>query len=385
MGEILPSDEKGHDPETTLLWKNVKVLNDKEIILFVPYSKTTGFKGKLLDPDEGEELDSEEDCGDLQLWRLLPQLKELPESLLNTLAKEKKTSERLGVNTRLAHNAKKMVRHPVEVEKGVDNRREKLHPARFLGGVSCSLPEQWAAARRVIGESGVPAIGNYDLDSVGCGGCVSPKAWLEIHNPASQELRIKLFHLPNVASTGLSGKKTDNGEDGESLREIADLDGFKVALNTAREAMASALPWNRSISAIVGLMFNTNYLQEDIGGNPKRAAILSEFTDYIFSRNALNWENNQPFLTTDDLTHVWSNWRCKRGISQKSSYEHKKEKDSKKQDKDVCCRLYNTKVCKQQADKECKTSWGRTLKHLCNKFVGGGKMCLKEHPCCKHV
>ena len=206
-------------------------------------------------------------------------VKELPESLLkklplnamfqlNTaLAKEKKTSERLGVNTRLAHNAKKMVRHPVEVEKGVDNRREKLHPARFLGGVSCSLPEKWAAARRVIGELGVPAIENYDLDSVGCGGCVSPKAWLEIHNPASQELRIKLFHLPNVASTGLSGKKTDNGEDGESLREIADLDGFKVALNTAREAMSSALPWNRSISAVVGLMFNTNYLQEDIGGN----------------------------------------------------------------------------------------------------------------------
>ena len=64
-------------------------------------------------------------------------VKEPPESLLkklplnamfqlNTaLAKEKKTSERLGVNTRLAHNAKKMVRHPVEVEKGVNNRREK--------------------------------------------------------------------------------------------------------------------------------------------------------------------------------------------------------------------------------------------------------------------
>ena len=49
MGEILPSDKKGHDPDTTLLWKNVKVLNDKEILLFVPYSKTTGFKGKLLD------------------------------------------------------------------------------------------------------------------------------------------------------------------------------------------------------------------------------------------------------------------------------------------------------------------------------------------------
>ena len=36
MGEILPSDEKGHDPETTLLWKNLKILNDKENYIVCP-------------------------------------------------------------------------------------------------------------------------------------------------------------------------------------------------------------------------------------------------------------------------------------------------------------------------------------------------------------
>ena len=111
---------------------------------------------------------------------------------------------------------------------------------------------------------------------------------------------------------------------------------------------------------------------------------MTEFTDYIFSRNVLNWENSQPFLTTDDLTHVWSNWRCKRGISQKSSEPKKKEKDQKKEGNNVC-RLYNTKVCKSQTEKECKSSWGKQLKHLCNKFIGGGKMCLKEHPRIEHV
>ena len=64
--------------------------------------------------------------------------------------------------------------------------------------------------------------------------------------------------------------------------ENANLESYKVALNTAREAMASALPWNRSVSAIMGLMVNTNYVAEDLGGNPKRAAVLTEFTDYIF-------------------------------------------------------------------------------------------------------
>ena len=137
----------------------------------------------------------------------------------------------------------------------------------------------------------------------------------------------------------------------------------------------------------MGLMVNTNYLAEDLGGNPKRAAVLMEFTDYIFGRNALQWENSQAFLTTDELTHVWSNWRTKRGISLKSQEQKKPKKEesgSKKLLADVC-KLYNSKACKQQADKECKTTWGRTLRHACNKYLPGGKVCLKDHPRCDHV
>ena len=69
----------------------------------------------IADPDE--EDGSEEDGGKLELWKLLPQLKELPEAWLkklpisamfqlNTaLAKENKTAEKLGVNSRLARNS----------------------------------------------------------------------------------------------------------------------------------------------------------------------------------------------------------------------------------------------------------------------------------------
>ena len=49
MGEILPSHESGFDPLTTLLWCNIKFRCDNEILVFVPYSKTSGFDGKLLD------------------------------------------------------------------------------------------------------------------------------------------------------------------------------------------------------------------------------------------------------------------------------------------------------------------------------------------------
>ena len=49
MGEILSPSEKSFDPSTTLLWENVKFCDNNEIIVLVPYSKTTGFQGKLLD------------------------------------------------------------------------------------------------------------------------------------------------------------------------------------------------------------------------------------------------------------------------------------------------------------------------------------------------
>ena len=80
----------------------------------------------ILDPDKGE---SEEDSGEFQLWRLLPQLKEVPEEYLrklplsamfqlnNSLAKEKKSTERLGINSRLARNALKQAQNPVTVER----------------------------------------------------------------------------------------------------------------------------------------------------------------------------------------------------------------------------------------------------------------------------
>ena len=102
----------------------------------------------LADPDEAGGSDSDEGGEDLQLWRLLPQLKEIPEALLkklplnamfqlnSALAKEKKSSEKLGVNTRLAHNPKKVARNPTTVEKGLDNKRDQLHPACFnIGAV----------------------------------------------------------------------------------------------------------------------------------------------------------------------------------------------------------------------------------------------------------
>jgi hypothetical protein len=243
----------------------------------------------------------------------------------------------------------------------------------------------WLQAREFLGPKGVTPIGNYDLDSIGCGGCVTPRGWVAVHDPSSQDLKLKLFYMPNVSSSSLPGERLsledgDSVNVGDTLREIADMDALRAALNTLREAMASALPWNRSVCAILVFMSNSNYCSADLKTNPKRAAILAEFIDYSLGRNALNWENKQPFLSADDLAHSWAAWKSKRaaffGVS--STQEQKKKGNARQ--KDNICRKYNTPTGCPNNAQDCKTFYGIKLRHVCNQFMGGGKKCEKDHP-----
>jgi len=142
---------------------------------------------------------------DLELWKLLPAVQHLPEDLLkripdfalfqlNTaLSKQSKATGKLQISERLSANARDLQVNPTRILPGTGNRKELLDPSRFIGGASCSNQTLWLKARAVLGAKGVVALGNYDLDSLGYGGSVTPKGWLEIHNPSSCELKLKLF------------------------------------------------------------------------------------------------------------------------------------------------------------------------------------------------
>jgi len=149
-----------------------------------------------------------------------------------------------------------------------------------------------------------------------------------------------MFYMPNVTCSGMAAKRVsmEDGDDalaiGENLKEIVDFDGYRSALNTLREATHSVRPWDRSIGALVGFMTNTNYLQEDLRASQRRAAILSEFTDHVLARNALNYANDQGFLTTEELAHTWTQWKGKR----MAFFQFKKEERpwSKGKKSDIC-------------------------------------------------
>ena len=67
MGELVPTYEKSFDPSTTLIWENVKFLEDGEILMFIPYSKSTGYKGKVVDVFK---IDNDKNCPAASLHRL---------------------------------------------------------------------------------------------------------------------------------------------------------------------------------------------------------------------------------------------------------------------------------------------------------------------------
>jgi hypothetical protein len=151
------------------------------------------------------------------------------------------------VDDKLSANKMALATRTTEVKAGPDNRWSTLHPARFLPGAACSAAKLWLAARTAIGLSGHPPVGNYDLSAVGLGGCVTSKGWLELHNPSSSKLSIKMFSINNC--TTRAGRSSTTEHLDQYTDDILELGEFKLALRTLRTAASFVHPWNFSFQA----------------------------------------------------------------------------------------------------------------------------------------
>lgn len=49
MGELLAPQEYKFDPCTTLLWKDIMIMENKYMLIFLPHTKTKGLKGEFID------------------------------------------------------------------------------------------------------------------------------------------------------------------------------------------------------------------------------------------------------------------------------------------------------------------------------------------------
>ncbi len=276
---------------------------------------------------------------------------------------------------RLSTNKTNLANTFTNVEAGRDNRWNVIHSARYLPGAGVSAMKMWVNARRTIGLKGYLPIGNYDMSTIGLAGVVTAKGWLEIYNPSSTDLKLKLFNINSVSSS--SKYKED-----DDFSELADL---KLAMRALKAAMKHVMPWNFSIDALDGFLEQTFYCHAETAQLEKRAQVLTQFIDYVLGQNAELWRDEQPFMTCGDLKAAWASFFGLRG----RSAPKKKEKETKRPPQkksighkgDGVCWNFNEGRCLKAAG-DCKTCSGRELKHICNYIPDKSKpeeMCGKDH------
>ena len=302
------------------------------------------------------------------------------------------------VSLRLSSNRDKLAKCIIKVRGGEDNRWDILNEARFLPGAGCTAAKLWLKAREVMGATGHAPISTYDMNSIGLGGYVSKRGWVELHDIGSDSLSLKLFNINGCGNKVSGGVASVDPE----MREIVELGEFKLALRVAREALSFVFPWNKSISALEGFMFQSNFCNEQLQGTDKPAVTLTQFADYAFGENADRWRAHEPFLSTGDLRSAWALFY---GAKPESSLQKAKPavSNNKTQNQsqnqrgnfksgfqtfpgyfDDLCRMYNIGKCVKPPG-TCATRKGVPLRHLCNfrkDLTKPADFCGKVHPAC---
>ena len=273
---------------------------------------------------------------------------------------------------RLAQNKSNLASKFYDVPAGKDNRWSELHPARFLPGMACTATKQFKAAREVIGLTSPPAVACYDMTSIGMGGFVTPKGWMEIGNMASTKLQVSLFNINNAAKSSSS----KNGDSEEV--EMKSIDEFELALRTMRCAAHFSVNWNYSFVALENFLWNRKFCKEELKHDPNPAKTLVQFVDFVLSENSNHWRDGESFLTTGELSAYWENFigarpHLKSQPSQaqpsnssgaKGNQAGQRQQKRKFPPSDICHK-WNVGKCKKAAG-ACVDHNGQALKHICN-------------------
>ncbi len=260
---------------------------------------------------------------DLQVLKLrFPRLKEFSDSFLrgrsmdellkieSTSLKLKDAERRGDAEDKLAVNKQNLENNAIFVEGGKDDRWNLLHKGRFLAGAACSSKKFWLAARAAVDINGHDPVASYDLSSVGMGGFVTTRGWIELANPGSTKMALKLFNINNVGNR-IPGSRS-SGDPSPEVENIAELGEFKLALRTLRTAAQFVCPWNLSYLALENFLVQSDFCMKDIAGTENPAGTLTQFVDYALHENANRWRDAEPFLQTPELKTAWSSFSSAR-------------------------------------------------------------------------
>jgi hypothetical protein len=141
------------------------------------------------------------------------------------------------------------------------------------------------------------------MAAVGLSGFVSPCGRVELANPASTRLSLRLFNINN-GSRKISRKSED--DDNSGLKDFSELGEFQLALRTMHTVASFIIPWNCSFIALENFLINSQFCKNDLSDVENKAQILTQFTDYVLSENAAKWRDKELFRNAVELKNTWS-------------------------------------------------------------------------------
>jgi len=288
---------------------------------------------------------------------------------------------------RLAMNKLALESSVNTIPAGQDNRWSILHKGRFLPGAACSAAKGWLSARAHLGLGGPAAIGSYDMAAVGMGGFVTSKGWMELHNPGSSRMSLRMFSINNCGSRAAGARGGPDSKDCD-LEEIMEIGEFKLAVRAMRVAAGFCMPWNQSFVALENFLLQTEFCQKDLAGTDRQARILTQFVDYVLGENGKRWRDSEPFIDTGALRGAWAAfYGARTHAAIKRTREDvggakKKREAPRRQWIDVCF-AWNSGKCLKAAG-TCTSKSGTPLRHVCNHVADRSKpdmYCGKDHAC----
>jgi hypothetical protein len=145
------------------------------------------------------------------------------------------------------------------------------------------------------------------------GGLVTSRGWVELHNPSSCKISLRMFSI-NICSATAGSSKME-GKEGY-LDDIVELGDFKLTLRALSVAASFAVPWNMSYLALENFLLPSNFCSADFGPAENQALCLTQFVDYVLGKNSNRWRDSEPFHTTGDLKATWDTFFANSGMTE---------------------------------------------------------------------
>lgn len=402
---------------------------------FIPTSNNTDYYQPLNGPPDpylprvNETTGPRYSVEDLEKIRnMWPWTCNIPENLiqqtslsdLSTINKTNLTTSdmsRQGISNQLQANTRSLTL-PKHTGSHIDDSLYNICPVRFDRFSRLSVRELVAEAKKTIPRDGHPPSDNYDLDFYGLSHCISARGWIEVHNPASTTMCLKMFSKHNSSSTSSSAQAKfsliGNGEAigvGENYKEIASMQELRQSLRAYQMASHMALPWYPAPAALIIFLEHNQFLSGEIQGN-QQARTLTDFVNTVFLKNARLWCSSDPPLSVELLRNTWQHFVADNSLGSQpismlqetqrtAQYPNKNQNypgkprysntnppsqfsssNNTKNGRGEICNRYNHGTCPSQRQSSCTMpsrngASPRPLRHVCLK-------CYQPHPLNKH-